>query len=193
MSEVHDTYYDSDGDRTKQLYARLEAVGPGGIIAMNLLRAAKASERAKLYRGGDRRGSYKRQAYDKKRWSIMQLLGALRANAGTLGIEWGWGYDAKAIEYEHVLYVELPEFGQVSFHMSHRDGGEDHKKPWDGMRGLSSSRIIRFACAALGEPQPAETRGEQDAKRDRAKGAGAKGAAGIKDSERDEAQGGLDL
>lgn len=159
---VHDTYFASDADATVALYKRLEAVGPRGIVAMNLLRACKASERAKKYRGGNSSGSYRRQAYAKKEWSIAQLIGALRANADAVGISWGWGYDAGAINFEHVVFIELPEFGQVSFHMQQRLGGEDHSKPWDGIKGLGASRIIRFACAVLGDRQPDETQGERD-------------------------------
>lgn len=180
MSEVHDAYHGSDADRTIAVYKRLEAAGARGIIAMNLLRACKASERAKQYRGGNSRGSYKRQAYDKKDWSLMQLTQALTAHAAREGIVWGWGYDAKAIEFENVIYIELPEFGQVSFHHRSRHPGPDYPKEWDGVRGFGSSRIIRFACAVLGDPQPVETNGERDAKRQtrrqRSAGARAEGA-----------------
>lgn len=165
MSEVHDAYHGSDADRTIAVYKRLEAAGARGIIAMNLLRACKASERAKQYRGGNSRGSYKRQAYDKKDWSLMQLVNALTAHGDREGIAWGWGWDSKAIDFENVIYVELPEFGQVSFHHRVRHSGPDHTKEWDGIRGVGSSRIIRFACAVLGDPQPVETQGERDAKR----------------------------
>jgi hypothetical protein len=71
-------YAGSDGEATKRLYAELEALGLVGVIAMNLFRACKASARAKVYRGGGYRG----MAYDKKQWSIGQLVEALiRAEA----------------------------------------------------------------------------------------------------------------
>lgn len=193
---VHDVYHASDAEATVALYKRLEAAGPAGTVAMNLLRACKASERAKQYRGGNSRGSYKRQAYHKKEWSILQLIGALRSNAENLGIEWGWGYDAESIAYEHVLYIELPRYGQVSFHMGQRHGGNDHNKPWDGVRGLGSSRIIRFATEILGEPQPVMTNGERDVERqDRAKreDAARSPRAAVRGEPSQETQDGFDL
>src|SRR5262245_49999554 len=60
-------YSGSDGAASRALYDRLEACGPAGRLARDLFRAAKASERAKVYRGGERgRGSYKGMAYDRK-------------------------------------------------------------------------------------------------------------------------------
>jgi hypothetical protein len=49
LSECSAIYHGSNGALTVDLYARLEALGPAGIVAMNLFRAAKASERAKVY------------------------------------------------------------------------------------------------------------------------------------------------
>lgn len=167
MSAVNDAYDGSDAEATTAVYKRLEAVGPIGIIAMNLLRASKASERAKKYRGGNGRGSYRSMAYEKKDWSLTQLVRALSGHDESAGITWGWGRDESAVGYENVLYVDLPGFGQVSFHNQRRIEHEyiaakDYGKPWDGVRGLGSSRIIRFACAVLGDPQPQETAGERD-------------------------------
>lgn len=44
----------SDGELTKTYYAELSKRGPIGEVAMNLFRAQKCSERAKVYRGGIR-------------------------------------------------------------------------------------------------------------------------------------------
>jgi len=193
MCEVENAYNGSDAAATIAVYKRLEAAGPRGIIAMNLLRACKASERAKMYRGGNSRGSYKRQAYDKKDWSLMQLTQALTAHAVREGIIWGWGWDAKAIEFENVIYIDLPEFGQVSFHHRCRQPGPDYAKEWDGVRGLGSSRIIRFACAVLGDPQPAETKGEKDAKRQTRRQRSASARAEDEAIRAEERQDGFDL
>jgi len=173
MNAVNDAYNGSDGAATIAVYERLKAIGPRGEIALNLLRACKNSERAKQYRGGNSRGSYKRQAYERKDWSIGQLAQILVEHAALEEITWGWGHDANTVGFESVLYVDLPEFGQVSFHNRTRHAGPDYAKPWDGIRGLGASRIIRFACAVLGDPQPPETQGERDV---RLKQNGAKGA-----------------
>jgi len=179
MSSVNDAYNGSDADATIAVYNRLRAIGPRGEIALNLLRACKNSERAKKYRGGNKNGSYKRQAYERKDWSIGLLSDILAKFAEQEGIAWGWGYDRAAVGFEYVLYIDLPEFGQVSFHNRTRHAGADYLKPWDGVRGLGSSRIIRFACSVLGDPQPEETAGERDVRlQNGAKGAVAPRTAG---------------
>jgi hypothetical protein len=147
MSEVDDVYNGSDGDATKALYVRLSALGPGGVVAMNLLRTCKASERAKKYRGRAGRGqpSYRSMAYEKKDWSIAELCRALVVAADDLGISWGWGRDEKAIGFEDVLYIDLPGSGQVSFHTSYRRDGPDYAGKWDGARDVAPRRIIAYA------------------------------------------------
>lgn len=87
LADIFAIYQASSGEATKALYATLEHRGPAGTIAVNLLRACKASERAKVYRG--RR--FKTSAYDKKEWSLGNLCGALEAHARDLRIIWGWG------------------------------------------------------------------------------------------------------
>ena len=102
FEEVLAVYNGSDGEATKALYARLIATDMArGQIAVNLLRTCKASERAKKYRGKPGRGgpSYRAMAYEKKDWSINELC---RALVQSEVIEsWGWGFDAKAIGFEH--------------------------------------------------------------------------------------------
>jgi hypothetical protein len=176
MSEVRACYVGSDGDRTAALYARLKAVGPQGVVAVNLLRACKNSERAKGYKS--RRST--RAAYSTKDWSIGQLVDSLIEHGAALKIEWGWGYDAKAVNFEHVLYVEVPDCGQISFHIGWRRGGADHAKPWDGARGTGAARAIRYAESVLGidvsfSPSNAGLNqgGQDGARSDRAEGADA--------------------
>lgn len=143
LAEVLGIYQGSNGDATMELYARLAALGPIGKIAVNLFRAQKASERAKVYRRG-----YARVAYDKKQWAIDNLCRALDAHAVALGIEWGWGEDAKQPIHRFVLYVELPT-GQVSFHTSARSAGPDHMHGWDERPGMGPERICRWAASLL--------------------------------------------
>ncbi len=139
--EIMKVYEGSNGDDTKALYEKLKAHGALGIVATNLFRACKASERAKKYRGGGYRG----MAYEKKDWSIGNLCEALRANAVHLNVTWGWGKDAKAIGFEDVLYVEIPGIGQVSFHNARRfENCPDYPAGWDGKAGLGPTRICSW-------------------------------------------------
>lgn len=135
-------YRGSDGEVTKALYAELERIGPAGQIAMNLFRAQKCSERAKLYRG--RR--YKDAAYERKNWSMGLLCGALRVYAVEMGIRWGWGQDLSEPFAPWVLYVDLPQ-GQVSFHSTVRLEGPDYPDGWDHAAGASPMRILGFVEA----------------------------------------------
>ncbi|MDE2097871.1 MAG: hypothetical protein KGL39_11530 [Patescibacteria group bacterium] len=140
---AYEIYKGADGEATKALYAELEARGPIGVVAMNLFRAQKCSERAKIYRG--RR--FKDAAYDRKQWSMGLLCAALQAHAAELQIRWGWKLDEGAEFAKWVLYVDLPQ-GQVSFHSPARGEGPHYDPDWDGAAGWSPTRIIAF-CEQL--------------------------------------------
>lgn len=150
LADIKCVYNGSNGEATKALYARLEALGPAGVVAVNLFRACKASERAKLYRGR----SYKGAAYDKKQWSIENLARVLHVKHAhqLLGIRSGWGVDQALKEsgdpHYHVLYIDLPT-GQVSFHTGQRVDGPDYPAAWDGMRGQGPDRICRWVAQLL--------------------------------------------
>jgi hypothetical protein len=144
MDGVMAIYLASNGEATKALYDRLDALGAAGEVAKNLFRACKASERAKVYR----RRRFTAAAYERKQWSMDNLCAALERHAEAIGVvTWGWGHDAKAIGYEHVLYVDIPT-GQVSFHSDHRGAGPEYFRGWDGYKGQSAMRIVKW-CAAL--------------------------------------------
>jgi hypothetical protein len=144
LIEIAAIYEGSDGDRTKALYERLMALGPAGVVATNVFRACKNSERAKKYRGGNGRGRYRDQAYERKQWALDNLAKALERHAADLGVGWGWGIDDKQDYHRHVLYVDLPS-GQVSFHTEARGSGPDYPGQWDGVRGASASRACSYA------------------------------------------------
>lgn len=155
LIEVMRVYEGSDGDATKAIYARLEQLGPVGLIALNLFRANKCSARAKVYRGGIRgRGSYRSMAYDRKNWSIDNLCKILGKHADGCGIRWGWGVDPKQPVHSAVLYVETPT-GQVSFHTEARGLGPDYPGQWDGVRGASPERICRWVAQMLSQEMAA--------------------------------------
>lgn len=149
LAAILRVYQGSNGDATKALYAALEEKGAMGIIAMNLFRATKCSERAKEYRGARYRGA----AYDRKQWSIDNLCAALEANAATTAMSWGWGIDSEQPVHSHVLYIDLPT-GQVSFHSGARGSGPDYPGSWDGIRERGVDRICRW-IARLFKSEPA--------------------------------------
>lgn len=147
LARVHHIYAGSNGDATKALYVDLEKLGPVGIIALNLFRACKCSERAKMYRPG--RG-YKAEAYRRKDWSIENLSSALYADEWHgLELSWGWSIDQdlrdRGDPHHHILYVDLPT-GQVSFHCGSRYHGPDYSGSWDGVRDQAAERICRFVA-----------------------------------------------
>jgi hypothetical protein len=148
LIEIVAIYEGSDGDRTKALYERLMALGPAGVVAANVFRACKNSERAKKYRGGNARGRYRDQAYERKSWAIDNLARTLERHAADLGIRWGWGIDAKQEYHRDVLYVELPS-GQVSFHTAPRGPGPDYSGQWDGVKGAGPSRACSYVRRVL--------------------------------------------
>jgi hypothetical protein len=139
---VIEIFAGTSGHATRDLYSRLEKLGPIGVVALNLFRAQKASSRAKVYR---RR--FKGVAYEKKNWSMKLLCDALGASAAELGIEFGWSEDPAQEFHNWVLYVDLP-MGQVSFHSAAPLSPERYEKLWDGSKD-SASRIIRFVESVL--------------------------------------------
>ncbi len=144
LGYVMSVYLGSDGDVTKDLYRQLEEHGPLGVIGVNLFRAQKNSERAKLYRGGGHRG----KAYERKQWAMNNLADALIQHGASFTFSWGWGVDPSQPFHNHVLYVDLPT-GQVSWHTASRGSGPQYPGAWDGVRNSASQRICRFVADLL--------------------------------------------
>jgi hypothetical protein len=148
LEHVMRVYQGSDGDATKALYERLAALGITGLIAVDVFRAQKASERAKKYRGGTGGKSYARMAYERKQWAMNKLADLLVLNAKAQGISWGWGEDPKQEYHRQVLYIDLPT-GQISWHTEHRGAGPDYPGQWDGIRNASVGRIVSWVAQVL--------------------------------------------
>ncbi len=125
----------SDGRLTVAYYRRLCALGPIGVVAMNLFRAQKTSSRAKQYKGKQ----YRNASYDTKNYSLECLCAALLNIPDAI---WGWKMDANTPGYPWVLYVET-DCGQVSFHSASRLKGPDYPLDWDGER-LSTQRVLSY-------------------------------------------------
>lgn len=137
----------SNSDHTKALYIELMALGAPGVVALNLFRACKASERAKDYRGR----KFKVAAYEKKQWSMGLLCEALQAQPVD-GISFGWGIDermrAADAPHFHVLYVDT-WCGQISFHTDVRGTGPAYTGQWDGVKDVSAKRACELVAQVL--------------------------------------------
>lgn len=139
LANINSVFEGSNGDVTKAMYDELMAMGPAGVVAVNLFRSHKNSVRAKRYK----RRSSTHAAYDTKDWALNNLCECLDRHGATLGILWGWGRDERAVNFENVLYVDLPT-GQVSFHLARRIKGPDYPGEWDGQRNASTGRLCQW-------------------------------------------------
>jgi len=147
MMRALEVFSQNDGEVTKAYYREMEQLGPLGHIAVCLFRCQKRSSRAKDYR----RGKYRRLAYDVKSWSMQELCKALSQHAQAHGITWGWKEDSSVLfgeEPSQVLYIDLPEFGQCSFHNPERFEGPEYSGEWSGIKN-SDAVIIQF-CDRVG-------------------------------------------
>ena len=106
-----------------------------------MFRAQKRSTAAKRYKGK----KFTRAAYDVKNWSLSEICRICQLADQFV---WGWKYDAKAINYEWVLYVDTP-FGQVSFHSAERLAGPNYPGDWDGAR-LGRERVLQYCDHVMG-------------------------------------------
>lgn len=148
-------YEGSDPVATRALFAELQARGLMGVFAVNLFRAQKSSARAKRYRGGPGSGqpSYRKMAYERKAWSIGNLVELLEKHDLKLSVVWGWRLDPN-VQFgdrpSYVLYINLPCDGQpqVSFHSPDRGNGPDYPGDWDGGHA-SAERILKFCSLVL--------------------------------------------
>lgn len=142
-----EVFNQQDGEVTKSYYAELSKRGPLGEIAVALFRAQKRSSRAKDYR----RGKWRRAAYDVKQWSLSEVCRLLAEHGARFGFRYGWKEDASVVFGErasYVLYVDIPQVGQCSFHSPDRGGGPDYAGEWD-REHASADRIIVFCDSVV--------------------------------------------
>lgn len=152
---VMEVYEGSSGQATLDLYAKLEKLGPVGVVALNLFRAQKASARAKVYRR-----KFKGVAYEKKNWSLKLLCDALTGHAPNFGLTFGWREDPNQEYHNWVLYVDLPT-GQVSFHSANALSAQRYDRPWDSS-GDSASRIVQFVQRVVDRSELEYRKGTKD-------------------------------
>ncbi len=149
IAAVRKIYDGSNGDWTKELYRLLEAKGPMGVIALNVFRACKTSERAKVYRGRNQNGRFRDQSYDRKQFSLYNLCEMLnRLHPQAMDFRWGWAKDQSEPYAPWIIYVELPT-GQVSFHSPARGMGPLFTGKWDEAKGTAPDRICRWCAMVL--------------------------------------------
>ena len=143
-SDVWKTYCASDRGATRRLLASLRGAGPKGRIAAGLLKAMKASSRAKKYRGGYRHDNgdvteFSKYSYRRKQAGLKEVC--LQLELDPCGMTWGWGTDSKNAEAPHVLYIDLPQ-GQVAFHSTKRYAGPNYSGKKSAKH--SERRVISF-------------------------------------------------
>lgn len=139
--EARFVFNQQNGDVTKSYYAEMNAIGIEGQLAVALFRAQKRSTAAKKYKGR----KLTRSAYDVKNWSLSEVC---RILAKDIGMTWGWKYDRAAVNFEWVLYVDLPQ-GQCSFHSPDRLAGPDYGGSWKPKR--PSVEVIIDYCNSISE------------------------------------------
>jgi hypothetical protein len=147
-----DIFTQNDGSITKQYYNELNALGPGGQLAVALFRAQKRSTAAKNYG----RSRYRGAAYDVKNWSLSEICRILLTYP-ELGLQWGWQYDSATPNFHHVLYVETP-CGQCSFHSPTRGQGPKFEGKWDAARASVDS-ILEYCDKVSNETAERNTEG----------------------------------
>lgn len=149
-TRVHAIYAHSGGEETQALFAELEALGAMGVLAKNLFRAQKCTQRA-LDQAATVWAHY---AMGRKRWALDQLLDQLRVTppAELPGITYGWVSDLDAGDPErpYALVVTLPT-GTVSFRSKILHPGPTlPRAAWDGAdMPTIVARILAFVDLVL--------------------------------------------
>jgi len=99
-------------DKTVEFQNDLLCRGRAGQLAFGLFRAQKRSTLAKTYR----RHNDRQSSYDGKNEALQYLDAVLSRWGAAMKIEWGWQVDRKTEVHQHVLYVQLTDKRQCSFH-----------------------------------------------------------------------------
>ncbi|MBL6852365.1 MAG: hypothetical protein ISS15_05430 [Alphaproteobacteria bacterium] len=144
--EVMGVYLGSNGDKTKALYQRLNALGPVGFVASNLFRACKCSERAKDYR----RGSQKREAYRRKQWSLDNLDGVrCCSNMAQRSGSSGAGRPIRRRNSTSKCSMSSSRPARLAFTPRRAATARIFVGAWDGVRGEAPERICRWVVQVL--------------------------------------------
>lgn len=94
-------------------------------------------------------GGYRDKAYEKKRDLLRELIGLCRTHG------WMYGYQASSvIGVDAIIYFELPDMEQISFHTRLRELGGDippYPKPWNGKENYTLIAIEQAIMNRYGE------------------------------------------
>ena len=94
-------------------------------------------------------GGYRDHTYEKKRNLLKELIGLCREQ------RWVYGYQSSSvIGVDSVIYFELPDMEQISFHTRMRElgGGIPHyPKPWNGKENYTLIAIEQAIMSRYGD------------------------------------------
>ena len=127
--------------------AKAERMKNGDIIAQSyrlVLELQDTNLVAKRQHGG-----YRDQAYEKKRNLLKELIGLCREHG------WVYGYQSSSvIGVDSVIYFELPDMEQISFHTRMRELGggiPPYPKPWNGKENYTLIAIEQAIMSRYGD------------------------------------------
>jgi hypothetical protein len=143
-----DAFNTSNAEETVAFQNELILRGELGQIAFGLFRAQKRSSKAKSYRGAMRRNSY-----DGKGEALYYLDAALTLWDEELGINWGWKKDPRQECHDKVLYVELPDHGQCSFHAASQASPKQFDGEWDSSKPVIET-VLEFCDFVMQSEDP---------------------------------------
>lgn len=148
-----DAFKTKNAAETVEFQNKLIVRGEIGQVAFGLFRAQKRSTKAKEFRG-----SMRRAAYDGKGEALKYLDSALALWADMLGISWGWRRDPVQAYHDQVLYVDLPNGRQCSFHSDRALSDKQFEGEWIKGKPVFES-VLEFADHVM---ETASVRGIRD-------------------------------
>lgn len=140
----------ADDNLTLAYYLLLQKRGPLGMIALNLFRAQKNA--SSLCRPAGY-GPAAAAAASAGVWSLELLVHVLARHGAHFGISYGWKpiMEPRKDRAPFVLFVDLPDFGQVSFDAFERGCGPEYSNECDGVR-KNEERIFGFCDFVYAQP-----------------------------------------
>jgi hypothetical protein len=134
-----------DGGVTVGYQNELISRGKAGQLAFGLFRAQKRSTRAKVYRG-----KFRGNSYDGKNEALKFVDSLLLLSGSSLDSavsDWGWKRDHRQAMHDQVLYVDLKDFGQCSFHSAQAMSGRHYRGNWDSSK--ASVDVVLAYCDSV--------------------------------------------
>lgn len=153
LLRFHDDFELDKAVRGRQLHLYLENLPRIMAESKNQDLIAQLSEKRDSMCGIDTRrlkhGGYRDQAYEKKRNLLKELIGLYREQG------WVYGYlSSSVIGVDSVIYFELPDMEQISFHTRMRELGggiPPYPKPWNGKENYTLIAIEEAIMSRYGD------------------------------------------